>query len=32
MNIGMPPDQVEKAALAIHPDWHWSGFTKWDLP
>lgn len=32
MNIGMTPDQVEKAALAIHPGWHWSGFTKWDLP
>lgn len=32
MNIGMTPDQIEKAALAINPDWRWSGFTKWELP
>jgi hypothetical protein len=31
MTIGMTPDQVEKAALAINPDWKWSGFTKWDM-
>ncbi|MGV2102572.1 hypothetical protein [Rhizobium sp. 21-4511-3d] len=32
MNIGMTPDQIEKAALDINPDWRWSGFTKWELP
>ena len=32
MNIGMTPDQIGKAALAINPEWHWSGFTKWKLP